>query len=75
VASLIASAAAIGLPAEPAAAACVPAGNVVTCSGATNTGFGTGTENNLAVTVQPGGSITATKPINLGDGNTVIRRR
>jgi outer membrane autotransporter protein len=71
-ASLIASAAAVALPAKPAAAACVQAGNVVTCSGATNTGFGTGAENNLAVTVQPGGSVTATNPINLGDGNTVI---
>jgi outer membrane autotransporter protein len=71
--SLIASAAAaIALPAGPAAAACVQAGNVVTCSGATGTGFGTGAENNLAVTVQAAGSITAVKPINLGDGNTVI---
>ena len=70
--SLIASAAAAALPAGPAAAACVQAGNVVTCSGATNTGFGTGAENNLTVTVQPGGSITAINPLNLGDGNTVI---
>jgi hypothetical protein len=72
VASLIASAAAIVLPAEPAAAACVQAGNVVTCSGATGTGFGTGAENNLTVTVQAGGSVTAIFPIKLGDGNTVI---
>ena len=70
--ALILSAAAAAIPSGPAAAACVQAGNVVTCSGATNTGFGTGAENNLAVTVQSGGSVTATNPINLGDGNTVI---
>ena len=70
--TLMLSAAAAAIPAGPAAAACVQAGNVVTCSGATNTGFGTGTENNLAVTVQSGGSVTAVFPVNLGDGNTVI---
>ena len=36
------------------------------------TGFGTGAENNLTLTVQPGGSITAPNDINLGSGNTVI---
>src|SRR4051794_37662006 len=58
------------VPAGPAAAACVQSGNTVTCSGATNTGFGTGVEDNLTVTVQSGGSITATNVINLGSGNT-----
>ncbi|WP_234678995.1 autotransporter outer membrane beta-barrel domain-containing protein [Bradyrhizobium monzae] len=57
----------------PARAACVQTGNDVTCSGATSTGFGTGTETNLAVTVQPGASITVPSgviAINLGNGNT-----
>src|SRR3979490_448757 len=62
--------AAIG-PGGPAGAACVQSGSTVTCSGATNTGFGTGAENNLTLTVQSGGSITATNDINLGTGNTV----
>lgn len=59
----------------PAQAACVQAGNAVTCSGATSTGFGTGTETNLAVTVQSGASITVPSNINaidLATGNTVI---
>jgi uncharacterized protein with beta-barrel porin domain len=59
------------VPAGPASAACVQSGNIVTCSGASVTGFGTGLENNLTLTVQPGGSITATNVINLGSGNTV----
>lgn len=59
------------VPAGPAEAACVQSGNTVTCSGATNTGFGTGAENNLMLTVQSDGSITATNDINLGTGNTV----
>ena len=48
----------VSLAPTPAMAACVQAGNVVTCSGATSTGFGTGAETNLAVTVQSGASIT-----------------
>lgn len=59
----------------PAQAACVQTGNAVTCSGATSTGFGTGTETNLAVTVQSGASITVpsnTNAIDLATGNTVI---
>ncbi|WP_083636473.1 autotransporter domain-containing protein [Bradyrhizobium sp. AS23.2] len=57
----------------PAMAACVQAGNVVTCSGASSTGFGTGIETNLAVTVQSGASITVPSNVNaidLGNGNT-----
>jgi uncharacterized protein with beta-barrel porin domain len=63
------------LAGSPAAAACLQSGNSVTCSGTTNTGFGTGAENNLAVTVQPDASINvgaAQKAINLGNGNTAI---
>lgn len=59
----------------PAAAACVQSGNTVTCSGTTSTGFGTGVENNLALTVQPEASITvgaAQKAINLGNGNAIV---
>lgn len=59
----------------PARAACVQAGNDVTCSGATSTGFGSGVENNLAVTVQSGASITVPSnidAIDLATGNTVI---
>src|SRR5882672_7179606 len=59
------------VPAGPAAAACVQSGNTVTCSGASLTGFGTGAENNLTLTVQSGGSITALNDINLGTGNAV----
>jgi uncharacterized protein with beta-barrel porin domain len=68
-------AAAIVIPTGPAAAACVQAGNAVTCSGATSTGFGTGTENNLTVTVQPNASITLgtfQEAINVANGNTVL---
>lgn len=57
----------------PAMAACVQAGSVVTCSGANSTGFGTGVEINLAVTVQSGASITVPSNVNaidLGNGNT-----
>lgn len=57
----------------PAMAACVQAGNVVTCSGASSTGFGTGVETNLAVTVQSGASITVPSNVNaidLANGNT-----
>lgn len=60
---------------ERAVAACVQSGSTVTCSGATNTGFGTGVENNLALTVLPDGSITvgnAQAAVNLGSGNTVV---
>jgi len=66
---------AVTFPAGPAAAACVQSGNVVTCSGATSTGFGTGAENNLAVTVQPNASITvgaAQVAINVASGNTAL---
>jgi uncharacterized protein with beta-barrel porin domain len=74
-ASLMLSVAAVVIPTGPAAAACVQAGNVVTCSGATSTGFGTGTENNLTVTVQPNASIAvgaSQSGINVANGNTVL---
>ena len=61
--------------AGPAAAACVTSGSTVTCSGVTNTGFGTGAEDNLALTVQPDGSIVvgaAQTAINLANGNSAI---
>src|SRR6266487_1914969 len=61
------------LPGSPAAAACVQSGSTVSCDGASVTGFGTGTENNLTVTVQPGASITppnSVSAIKLGAGNT-----
>src|SRR3954464_5335294 len=45
--------------AGPANAACLQSGSTVTCSGLTTTGFGTGVENNLSVTVQPDASIIA----------------
>ncbi len=57
--------------AGPAEAACVQSGSTVTCSGASVTGFGTGAENNLTLTVQSGGSITAVNDVNLGTGNAV----
>ncbi len=63
----------VSLAPTPAMAACVQAGNVVTCSGATSTPFGTGAETNLAVTVQSGASITvpsSTIAIYLATGNT-----
>jgi hypothetical protein len=66
---------AIAGPAGPADAACLQSGSTVTCSGASNTGFGTGAENNLTLTVQPDGSITVghlTVAVDLNDGNTVI---
>jgi uncharacterized protein with beta-barrel porin domain len=53
----------------------VQSGNVVTCSGATNTGFGTGAENNLSITVVPNASITigaAQVAINVASGNTAL---
>jgi outer membrane autotransporter protein len=59
------------LAGSPAGAACLQSGNTVTCSGASLVGFGTGAENNLALTVQSDGSITAAHPVNLGDGNAV----
>ncbi len=56
---------------SPAGAACLQSGSAVTCSGATVVGFGTGVENNLTLTVQSNGLITAVNPINLADGNAV----
>jgi hypothetical protein len=59
----------------PAHAACDQSGNVVTCSGASSTGFGTGVENNLSLTVVPSASITVpsnVKAIDLGDSNTAV---
>ncbi|MCP3473914.1 autotransporter domain-containing protein [Bradyrhizobium sp. CCGUVB1N3] len=67
--------AAVMIPSGQAAAACVQSGSTVTCSGATNTGFGTGVENNLALTVQSGASITVgagQNAVSLGDGNTAV---
>jgi hypothetical protein len=61
--------------AGPADAACLQSGNIVTCSGTTSTGFGTGVENNLALTVQPDGSIAvgaAQIAINLANGNSAV---
>jgi len=61
------------LAGSPAFAACLQSGNTVTCSGTTNTGFGTGAENNLTLTVQPDASITVGAvqvAANLGNGNT-----
>jgi outer membrane autotransporter protein len=66
---------AVAVPAGPASAACLQSGNTVTCSGATSTGFGTGAENNLAITVQPNASIAvgnAQNAINVASGNTAI---
>jgi uncharacterized protein with beta-barrel porin domain len=59
------------LAGSPAGAACLQSGSIVTCSGTSLVGFGTGAENNLTLTVQPSGSITAVNPVNLGDGNAV----
>ncbi|WGD55896.1 autotransporter domain-containing protein [Bradyrhizobium sp. CB1650] len=64
-----------GLVPAPAMAACVQSGNVVTCSGASSTGFGSGIESNLALTVAPGASITVPSNVNaidLGAGNTAV---
>ncbi|MBR0712568.1 autotransporter domain-containing protein [Bradyrhizobium liaoningense] len=63
---------AVAVPAAPAVAACVQSGGTVTCSGATSTGFGTGVESNLTLTVKPDASITVgagQSAINLGAGN------
>ncbi|QAU46412.1 autotransporter outer membrane beta-barrel domain-containing protein [Bradyrhizobium guangzhouense] len=65
----------IALQIAPASAACVQLGSTVTCSGATTTSFGTGTENNLALTVQPDASITVgagVSAIQLNGSNTVL---
>jgi uncharacterized protein with beta-barrel porin domain len=59
------------LAVSPAGAACLQSGSSVTCSGASLAGFGTGVENNLTLTVQSNGSITAMNPVNLGTGNAV----
>src|SRR5436190_296967 len=60
---------------SPAAAACLQSGNTVTCSGASPDGFGTGSEYNLTVTVQPDASIESQgaryAAIHLFAGNTV----
>lgn len=63
-----------GVVGVPAQAACLQSGSSVTCSGASVTGFGTGVENNLSLTVQSNGSITvgaAQTAVNLGSGNAV----
>ncbi|MGY8680477.1 autotransporter domain-containing protein [Bradyrhizobium sp. UFLA05-153] len=69
-------AAAVTISTGPVAAACVQSGSTVTCDGASSTGFGTGAENNLMLTVQPGASITVPSNggigINLNNGNTAI---
>ncbi|MDA9434791.1 autotransporter outer membrane beta-barrel domain-containing protein [Bradyrhizobium sp. CCBAU 51627] len=55
--------------------ACVQSGSVVTCSGGSSTGFGTGAEANLSLTVVSGASITVpsgVNAINLGAGNTAV---
>lgn len=51
---------------RPAAAACVQTAGTVTCSGTSSTGFGTGVETNLNLTVLPDASIT------IGNGRTAI---
>ncbi|MGY8666640.1 autotransporter domain-containing protein [Bradyrhizobium sp. UFLA05-109] len=68
-------AAVVMLPSGEAAAACVQSGNAVTCSGASSTGFGTGVESNLSVTVQSGAAISvgaSEVAIKLDSGNTVV---
>ncbi len=58
----------------PAMAACVQAGNVVTCSDTATAGFGDGTQNGYTVTVQPGSSIALGAGVNgiwLNQNNTV----
>jgi uncharacterized protein with beta-barrel porin domain len=63
------------LAGSPAAAACVQSGSIVTCSGASATGFGTGVEDNLTLTIQPDGVITlgaAQNGVFLDAGNTAI---
>ncbi|MCP3463691.1 autotransporter domain-containing protein [Bradyrhizobium sp. CCGUVB23] len=72
---LLSAAVTVAIPARQAVAACVQSGSTVTCDGASSTGFGTGTENSLALTVQPTASITVGNgqtAINLGSGNTAI---
>ena len=73
-ATLMFSAAMFAVTSGGAVAACVQAGSTVTCSGSSSTGFGSGGQNSLTVTVQPEASI-ATGPgtiaIDLADGNTV----
>ncbi|WP_027522200.1 autotransporter domain-containing protein [Bradyrhizobium sp. Ec3.3] len=72
---LLSAAAMVAIPARPAFAACVQSGSTVSCDGASTTGFGTGVENNLTVTVQSNASITigpAQPAINVADGNTVL---
>ncbi|WP_298885539.1 autotransporter domain-containing protein [uncultured Bradyrhizobium sp.] len=71
---VLSAAGTIALSIAPASAACVQAGNTVTCSGATTTPFGTGTENNLVLTVQPDASISVgagVSAISLNNSNTV----
>ncbi|MCP3463688.1 hypothetical protein [Bradyrhizobium sp. CCGUVB23] len=68
-------AAAVTISTGPVAAACVQSGSTVSCDGASTTGFGTGVENNLTVTVQSNASITvgpAQPAIYVADGNTVL---
>ncbi|MCP3473101.1 autotransporter domain-containing protein [Bradyrhizobium sp. CCGUVB1N3] len=73
---LLSAAAMVAIPARPAVAACVQSGSTVSCDGASTTGFGTGTENNLTLTVQSNASITVPSNggigINLNNGNTAI---
>jgi outer membrane autotransporter protein len=71
----LATATLVAIPGGQAVAACVQSGSTVTCSGASSTGFGTGVENNLALTVQPDASISVgagQSAVNLGNGNTAI---
>ncbi|MEK9285059.1 autotransporter domain-containing protein [Bradyrhizobium sp. ISRA442] len=71
----LSAAAVVALPGGPAAAACVQSGSVVTCSGANSTGFGSGLESNLSLTVVSGASITVPSnviAIDLGAGNTAV---
>jgi len=71
---LLSTAATIAIPSGAAVAACVQSGNVVTCSGPSSPGFGTGVEDNLTLTTQPGASVvigSATDAFYLRNGNTV----
>jgi uncharacterized protein with beta-barrel porin domain len=76
----LACAGAILLDASPAWSACVPngavaSGSTVTCTGTDTTGVGDGNPNNVAVTVQPGASITLgnnASDVWLNDGNVII---
>jgi outer membrane autotransporter protein len=59
------------VPTAPARADCVQGGTTVTCSGSAPGGFGTGTENNLTVNIQPGATVGPGAGVNINDNNRV----